>query len=731
VANRVVVIAILAGASLLPVAAHAQITPDPTETGQSAPAPDRPDAEAQDEGTQTAPANPQADAAIIPEQEFEEALPSLSGDIDAPLEPMPTLEQNMPEPTEQNVPEPTIAPPGAAEPPIGVAPVQDPDLAQPLPPLSTFDATPLAEIADTGDEEETVEIKYDVTVKGLDEIGAEDLFQSLSALKEGDGEAANATMVAARAHEDEDLAVRIMKSLGYYDGTAISTIEQVPDQPGRVLVTISATPGHLYELGAIAIDAQPTVPPDLIRTNLPLQTGDPIEAARVQGAEANVSLTLPRNGYPFAELGARDILLDGTTYTGDYTLPVDTGPRSSFGTISTEGDLAFGEEHVELLARFEPGELYDSRKVDDLRDALVATGLFSTVSVEPQQTGRPGPDGTEQVNLLVRQDAGPPRTLAGSVGYGTGEGIKLQGVWTHRNLFPPEGALIVDAIAGTQEQGAGVTFRRSNAGKRDRTFLLIARADHSDYDAFDAFTGTLSARWSYDSTPIWQKRFTYAYGVELTGTNESVYDFDAGERQRKTYGIFALPGQVGFDTSNNLLNPTTGYRINLSLSPEASVHGGVRPYARTLVEASGYYPVSDSIVIAGRVRVGSIFGIDRDDLAPSRRYYGGGGGSVRGYGYQRLGPFDPNGDPVGGRSINEFALEARYRFGNFGIVPFVDAGNAYESTFPKFSDLRFGAGIGARYYTNFGPLRLDVATPLNPRPGDGRIALYISIGQAF
>src|SRR3546814_20979587 len=107
----------------------------------------------------------------------------------------------------------------------------------------------------------------------------------------------------------------------------------------------------------------------------------------------------------------------------------------------------------------------------------------------------------------------------------------------------------------------------------------------------------------------------------------------------------------------------------------------------------------------------------------------GGGGSVRGYGYQRLGPFDPNDDPGCGRSIHGFALVARYRFGNVGIVPFVDAGNAYESTFPKGSDLRFGAGIGARYYTNFGPLRIDVATPLNPRPGDGRVALYISIGD--
>ncbi|HEX7656778.1 MAG TPA: BamA/TamA family outer membrane protein, partial [Sphingomonas sp.] len=146
---------------------------------------------------------------------------------------------------------------------------------------------------------------------------------------------------------------------------------------------------------------------------------------------------------------------------------------------------------------------------------------------------------------------------------------------------------------------------------------------------------------------------------------------------------------------------------------------------------SGYYPVRDDLVLAGRVRAGSILGISRDDLAPSRRYYGGGGGSVRGYGYQRLGPLDPNGDPVGGRSLNEFSIEARYRFGNYGIVPFFDGGNAYESSVPQLSGLRYGVGIGGRLYTNFGPLRVDVATPLNPRKGDGKIALYISIGQAF
>ena len=701
--------------------------------GPDAPKPGDAD-KARADGVQTGVTDPNGNAPIIPDSEFNAALPPLSGDINAPLEPMPAQQAATPAATPATTvaQTPLVNPDGT----LPAAAPENPELAQPLQPLATFDTAPLQTVADIKDAD-APQIRYDVQLKGLDKLDLAAQFKSLSALQEGGGKAANATQVAARAREDEALAVRLMKSLGYYDGTAISMIETVPDadatKPGRLRATVTATPGRLYTLSSIAIAAQPVTPPDLLRRNLPLRVGDPIEAARIQGAEANVSLTLPQQGYPFVKVGERDILLDDQSEkaTGAYTLPVDTGPRSSFGNLVTTGDSVFDLKHLNVFPRFDGGDLYDSRKTDDLRDALVATGLFSSVAVEPQRTGRTNADGTEAVDLLVRQSKGPARTLAGSAGYSTGQGFKAEGSWTHRNLFPPEGALIGTIVAGTQEQGASGTFRRSNAGKRDRTFTAIASAVHQNYDAFDAFTGTLSARWSYVSTPIWQKRFTYYYGGELVGTNESTYDFAQGRNVRRTYGIAALPGQVEWDTSDSLLNPTRGYRLRLNLSPEGAVSGGFKPYVRTQIEATYYYPVSTSLVIAGRARAASIQGIARDDLAPSRRYYGGGGGSVRGYGYQRLGPFDPNGDPVGGRSLNEFALEARYRFGNFGIVPFIDAGNSYESSLPKGSELKFGAGIGGRFYTNFGPMRIDVATPLNPRPGDGKVALYISIGQAF
>jgi translocation and assembly module TamA len=444
-----------------------------------------------------------------------------------------------------------------------------------------------------------------------------------------------------------------------------------------------------------------------------------------------VAVALPQNGYPFAEVGQRDVLLDRETGEGDYTLPVTVGPRARFGDIATRGELAFDADHIAVLKRFERGELYDSRKVDDLRQAMVATGLFSSVAIEPQRTQQPAGDDSEYVTVMVTQDAGPPRTIAGTLGYGTGQGFRAEGSWTHRNMFRPEGALIVRGVAGTQEQGAGVTFRRSNAGQRDRTFELSAEALHSDYEAYNAYTGRLAARLSRDSTPLWQKKLTYAVGVELLATGEKDYDFAAGERRRRTFYIGALSGQIGIDRSDDLLNPTKGFRVTALVQPEGSLAGGFTPYVRARLDASGYFPVGDDFVLAGRVRLGTIQGAARSDIAPSRRLYSGGGGSVRGFGYQELGPQDPDGKPLGGRSLNEAAAEVRYRFGNFGVVAFVDVGQAYESTMPRFSDLRMGVGVGGRFYTNFGPLRLDVATPINRRPGEPKVAIYVSIGQAF
>lgn len=694
-------------------------------------------------------------APIIEDEEFQDAIPPISAEddpeLDRPLESITEFERRQsaakdgtPDapPTVGGIPLPALADGDAVE-AIGDAPVTDVELAAPLPPLEGFDVEPV-QFAEAESDEDNARIPYVLQVNGLaaaddsTDIDLADLFRDLSALQDGKGQADNNAMVRARLSTDAELMQRILASEGYYDAVVETRIERgeranggARDQRPPLTAIIDVKAGQRYTFSDIVIDAESTVPPTLIADNFPLKVGEPIVAERVQGAEAAIALRLPEEGYPFARVGQRDILLDGATGEGAYTLPVDIGKRSRFGDIETTGTLAFDGAHVAKLARFRRGDLYDSRKVDDLRQALVATGLFATVAAEPQPTGERAGDDTEYVTMLVTQQAGPPRTLAANAGYGTGQGILLEGSWTHRNMFPPEGALIVRGLAGTQEQGIGVTLRRSNAGRRDRTFELVAEATRSDYDAFGAITGRVGARISYDSTPIWQKKLTYAFGVDLIATREDDYNFARSQRERDFYTIFGLTGQVGIDRTDSLLDPAKGFRATLQIQPEGSLAGRFSPYARTRLDLSGYYPVMDDLVIASRIRVGSILGAARERLAPSRRFYAGGGGSVRGFGYQELGPKDPDLNPIGGRSVNEAAIEARYRFGDWGVVGFVDAGQVYRGSTPTFQDMRYAVGVGGRFYTNFGPMRVDVATPINRQPGESRIAVYVSIGQAF
>ncbi|TCU61348.1 autotransporter secretion outer membrane protein TamA [Novosphingobium sp. PhB57] len=687
---------------------------------------------------------------VIPDDEFNQAIPKLDSqddpELDKPLESIEAFERRMASDQTDAKPQEGQAAPlgdpalsdGDANEEIGDAPVRDAELNAPLPPIDQFEVTPV-QFAEKKDDNKEVEVAYQTRIDGLDDADGDtetDMrseFRSHSALKKGDGKAANLAMVNARLTEDATLMQTVLSSEGWYSPIVTTRVERTPDgTDGPPLVAVlKVVPGKRYSFSDIVVKADPTVPSDLIAKNLSLKVGEPIVAERVQGAEAQVALALPENGYAFAKVGDRDILLDQDTAEGVYTLPVDVGPRGRFGGFTTAGKQAFDAEHIGVLARFKRGELYDSRKVDDLRKALVATSLFSTVSVEPRKTGDAAPDDTEYVTLHVQQTAGPPRTIAGSVGYATGEGVTAQATWTHRNMFPPEGALIGKVIAGTRQQGAGVTFRRSNAGKRDRTFELVAEAFHNDYDAYSAYTGRIAARVARDSTPIWQKKYTYAFGVEFLATAETDYNPATGDRDRKLYYVAGVNGQIGLDQTDSLLDPTKGYRLTTLIQPEATVRNGFDPYVRARVDASAYYPVMDSLVLAGRVRFGTIQGAGLFDIAPSRRLYAGGGGSVRGYAYQALGEQAPDGTAVGGRSLNEGSVEARYRFGNYGVVAFVDAGQAYRETMPQFNNLRYGVGIGGRFYTNFGPVRLDVATPINRQPGESRFNLYVSIGQAF
>ena len=570
---------------------------------------------------------------------------------------------------------------------------------------------------------------YAIAIDGLDKLGDPNAlvkaFQKQSALYEGRRKEANAAQIQRRSETDAQLLAELLRSQGYYD----AVVEPLIEPEGNVLrVTLAADPGEQYTFQSVELPGLEAAGEDAaeLRQAFGVKPGDPVIAQDVLSADLALKVALGQEGFPLAEVGEQQITVDHQTRLASLVLPVDPGPVAQFGAIRVSGQPPFGARHVGVIARFKPGERFEQSKVDDLRRALIATGLVASADVNIVPIG-----GGQTVDLDVRLTPAPSRTFAGELGYGTGEGARLEASWQNRNFVNPEGALTLRGIAGTREQLAGIEFRRNNFGARDRILDFQLAASHTDFEAYEARTIRFLASLERQSNIIWRKKWTWSAGTELLATDERGIFDDPNLEETKTFLIAALPLTLGYDGSDDLLDPTSGFRVIGRLSPEISAKGGSFFYSRAQIDASAYYPVAGNTVLAARVRLGSIFGADAPSIAPSRRFYAGGGGSVRGYGYQRVGPRDFQDDPIGGKTLTEFGVEARFRIGNFGIVPFLDGGALTNKVTPQFDGWQFGAGIGVRYYSSFGPIRIDVGTPLNPREGDSRIAVAVSLGQAF
>jgi translocation and assembly module TamA len=574
------------------------------------------------------------------------------------------------------------------------------------------------------------EARYSYRVDGLDDVASallRERFDQLSTLKANDGQPANAAQLDRRAREDATLLTSLLKADGYYDARVSARVEPSATRP---LVVLDVEPGALYRFSGVTLSgiAATGEKERLLRDAFGVRAGDPVNSDTVVAGQSKLTTTITDKGFPFAVVGDPAIVVDRATRSATLDLAVVPGAERRFGhVVMTSGQQVFDAKHVQEIARFTPGNPYDASALVDLRRALIQTGLVSTAKVEPVEGETPG-----TVDIAVGIDRAPPHTIAGEIGYGTGEGARSEISWTHRNLFPPEGGLTLRGVLGTQEQLASVIFRRNNFKGRDRILTASVTASNLKRTAYQARTFGLAASLERQTNIFFQKKWTWSLGGELLASDERDVIVSTGAPRRRTYFIGALPTTLSYDGSDDLLNPSRGFRLSGRFSPELSLQGKAFGYSRVQLDASTYRSVAKGTVLAGRVRLGTIVGAPRDAIAPSRRFYAGGGASVRGYGYQDIGPRDPNNDPIGGRSLSEFSIEARVKaFGNFGIVPFFDGGNIYTSALPTFDGMRYGAGIGVRYYTNFGPIRIDVGTPVNPVKGDPRVAVYVSLGQAF
>src|SRR3546814_690580 len=338
-----------------------------------------------------------------------------------------------------------------------------PDLRVPWPEMEEETGEDIADAPDTNSAEAGGERTYSSGVEGLEGVDAEGLlaqFDELSTLEENRDDPANAAQIDRRAREDAELLAELLRAYGYYDALVRTRVEAT-ETAGRIAVTLEVEPGPQYHFADVRLPGIEAAGEDAaaLREAFGVEEGAPVNAAQVTAGEAALNLELGRRGYAFAEVGERDIIVDHDTRTATLVLPVEPRGERQFGRIIVEGQPLFSARHIERIARFEPGDDFEAPLLDDLRRALIATGLVSAVTIRPIDD-----PGSRTVDIAVGLEPAPMRTVAGAAGYGTGEGARFERSWRYRNFIQPQGAATFRVAAGPID--TPVRSERRRGGKR-------------------------------------------------------------------------------------------------------------------------------------------------------------------------------------------------------------------------------------------------------------------------
>lgn len=529
-----------------------------------------------------------------------------------------------------------------------------------------------------------------------------------------------------RLDADRDALGRVLRAEGFFGARVEGTI--APDTPARVTLTV--TPGGRYTVTGTRVvytsanTAAPTLPTSLPTSldDAGLAAGAPARADAILRAQSRLIKDLRAAGRPFAEVRDRQVAVNHARRAMGVQLLVDAGPPAVFGVTRFEGLARMNQDYLADLIPWTEGAVFDHALLDRYRATLLSTRLFQSVTVQPAEA----PDTTGRLAVLVTVTEAPPRSIGAGLRYSTDDGPGARLSWEHRTLFGQAEKLRANLDVSLYEQSAELLFEKPRFLHPDQSLRLSSAATLVDRAAYEGVSAEAAAALDRRLTDHWRAS---------AGTTLELAELDDGAETRQSL-LVGLPLGATRDTTDNLLDPTEGTRLGLTLTPySGQVDDQTLAFGVANAVGSAYWAplASDRLVLAGRARLASLFGAATDDVPATQRLYAGGGGSVRGYGHQMVGPLDDGDDPTGGRSAVEVGLEARIKVTEtIGVVPFVEAGAVSDAVWPDFeAPVQVAAGLGGRYYTDFGPLRVDIGVPLNRRDADDFVQVYISLGQAF
>ncbi|WP_298283770.1 autotransporter assembly complex family protein [Acidocella sp.] len=539
----------------------------------------------------------------------------------------------------------------------------------------------------------------------------------------------------ARAESDAALFTTLLHSQGYDQGTATLTIDGLSPADPALLPALDALPqtqtiavkvtfhkGPAYHLGALTLAG---APPGLAFTPS-LHPGQRAYAAPILAEAARLQAALRDQGYAFATVPTPQAIADPATHSLAVTYRLIPGPRVTLGAVGFTGltrtNAAFLRRHAGLA----PGAPYSAAAVEAARTRLLALGIFASLATAPL----PPPDQQGRVPIIFQAGMRKRHSVTVSADYATDTGLGLGTSWLDRNLLGRAETLTLAAnatgLGGTGTKAPGydlkADFQKPDFLRQNQSLDL-------------SLEGLRAALTAYDRTALLASAgLIRPFGAHLTlhaaaqFTSERVHQ----EGVTRSYVLAQLPASLVFSTVQNPLEPTGGWQASLALTPTRPMVGGHAAFLIASTGGSAYFSLTRASLIAVHAQLAGIYGASLFQVPPDQRLYAGGSGTVRGFTYQTIGPLFPDDKPKGGLSLDAFSLELRQHLTpHIGLVPFMDAGQVAAGNAPFTGHLRVSAGLGLRYYTAIGPVRLDLAFPLNRTAGSGAFALYAGLGEAF
>ncbi len=509
----------------------------------------------------------------------------------------------------------------------------------------------------------------------------------------------------------------ILESRGYYDAAVAAEIDRERDP---VRVTFNIEPAGQYRFDRVQLRFLGSPDPSLEKIKPALRKGSRAVASRAFEEQQRIIVLLQRRGYPFPKLEKRTVTLNRENQTVDVLLEFNLGASSVYGAFEVHGLESVNRKYIRRQLPWKPGDPYDAKQLDDFENKLLGTGLFGTARVVPQ----PGEAGTNAIPVKITVTERDKRTVRFGVNY-SDIGFGANARWEHRNFFGSGEHLETSFTWSQIELGGNVSLTRPGFLLANQSLVLDLDASYETPDAYESRKARATTMVLRDFTQEIQAGLGVGYQYS------HVEQLASDER----YSLVFFPLQAALDYRDDKLNPVRG----------AHLFGRTAFYKDTMASDSFLKSACEGrhyltlwkryrLSSALRLTLGSIDGASINNVPADERFYAGGGGSIRGYEYQAVGPSAADGTPLGGDKMLEFSTELRLQPGNkLGYVAFVDGGTVYNDLLTNADrSLRYGAGLGLRWFTAIGPLRVDVAYPLNPDSTQReRVQFYISLGQAF